>query len=398
MILCNPPYVRHHHLSAEQKVRLGTEVRRQGHPLSGLAGLYCYFLALTHRWMNPNAVAVWIVPAEFLDVNYGRSVKRYLTTDVTLYRVHRFDPDDVQFADALVSSVVVALANRVPPIGHTVALTTGGRLTAPQSVRSVPLAALAPKKKWGPLFTPRADRAVAINRLIVGDLFSVRRGLATGANDYFILPRSEARRLALPRRFLRPILPSPRHVPGSVVEANDDGFPLGLPDLVLLDCNLDPDRIESQYPDLARYLEKGREQGIPGRYLAAHRKLWYAQETRPPAPILCTYLGRQRGGRSLRFIRNRSAATAPNVYLMLYPKCEFASLVQRDPAVLDRAFEALTEATTELSAGGRVYGGGLNKIEPKELEAIELPESFANRYAGLLGILTPIYKQEEFEV
>jgi hypothetical protein len=104
--------------------------------------------------MNPNAVAVWLVPAEFLDVNYGRSVKRYLTSEVTLYRVHRFDPADIQFADALVSSVVVVLAHRVPPAGHTVDLTTGGRLTAPRSVRPVPLAALAPKKKWGPLFTP----------------------------------------------------------------------------------------------------------------------------------------------------------------------------------------------------------------------------------------------------
>jgi hypothetical protein len=242
----------------------------------------------------------------------------------------------------------------------------------------------------GAALHPRAERAAAINRLTVGDLFRVRRGLATGANDYFILPRSEARRLALPLRFLRPILPSPRHVPGSVVEANGDGFPRGLPELVLLDCKLDPDHIATHYPDLARYLAKGREQGIPGRYLAAHRKPWYAQETRPPAPILCSYLGRQRGGRSLRFLRNRSEATAPNVYLMLYPQGVFATLVRRVPAALDRAFEALTEATTDLSAGGRVYGGGLNKIEPKELEAIELPESFASRYAGLLGVLTPV--------
>ena len=49
LILCNPPYVRHHHLSASRKARLRRELMKLGLPLSGLAGLYCYFLLLAHR-------------------------------------------------------------------------------------------------------------------------------------------------------------------------------------------------------------------------------------------------------------------------------------------------------------------------------------------------------------
>lgn len=50
LIVCNPPYVRHHHLTAHEKARL-RELLRGISPvtLSGLSGLYCYFLLLAMR-------------------------------------------------------------------------------------------------------------------------------------------------------------------------------------------------------------------------------------------------------------------------------------------------------------------------------------------------------------
>ena len=43
------------------------------------------------------------------------------------------------------------------------------------------------------------------------------------------------------------------------------------------------------------------------------------QKRRPPAPFLCTYLGRsdKKNGRPFRFILNHSRATAANIYLIL---------------------------------------------------------------------------------
>ena len=53
LIICNPPYIRHHHMSSEEKIRLRNLVSRScGLHMSGLAGLYCYFLCLTHSWMT----------------------------------------------------------------------------------------------------------------------------------------------------------------------------------------------------------------------------------------------------------------------------------------------------------------------------------------------------------
>lgn len=384
LLLCNPPYVRHHHLGAEQKARLRTTLKKAGYAVSGLAGLYCYFLLIAHRWLSRDGVGVWIIPAEFLDVNYGTAIKDYLTGDVTLIRIHRFDPADVQFSDALVSSVVVLFRMGKQAAHGQVQLTTGGSLREPQVIRTMPLHCLVPGSKWGPLFSGASvGETQPADALTIGDLFKVKRGLATGANEFFILERRLAESLSLPTQYLRPILPSPRAIAGTVIEGNGDGFPDGLPELVLLDCDLPLDDIQRRVPALARYLESGRQRGIADRYLPAHRRPWYSQEARPPAPILCTYMGRQNGGRALRFLRNKSAATAPNVYLLLYPKPCLTALAKTDPETLERVFEALTEAAGTLSGRGRVYGGGLNKIEPKELEAVHLPQWLEKQYPGL---------------
>jgi len=53
LILTNPPYVRHHHLAAPQKERLRQQLAQSlTFDVSGLAGLYCYFLLLCHDWME----------------------------------------------------------------------------------------------------------------------------------------------------------------------------------------------------------------------------------------------------------------------------------------------------------------------------------------------------------
>src|SRR5712692_9789158 len=52
LLICNPPYVRHHHLVAAEKDRLQQRTfEASGMKLSGLAGLYCHFLGLSHGWM-----------------------------------------------------------------------------------------------------------------------------------------------------------------------------------------------------------------------------------------------------------------------------------------------------------------------------------------------------------
>src|SRR5207248_1536624 len=124
--------VRHHHLNREEKERLGRlTFERTGVEVNGLAGLYVYFLLVATAWLEDGGHAAWLVPSEFMDVNYGAAIKRFLCDRVTLLRVHRFDPERVQFDDALVSSVVLTLRKARPPENHTVRFTFGGSIADP---------------------------------------------------------------------------------------------------------------------------------------------------------------------------------------------------------------------------------------------------------------------------
>lgn len=371
LLICNPPYVRHHHLGKEEKERLGRAAERaSGVRPGGLSGLYCHFMLISHAWMARGALAAWIVPSEFMDVGYGGKVKEYLLDRATLTRIHRFDPVEAQFKDALVSSAVVWLENHPPPPSHSVEFTYGGTLLAPEASEHIRADALRAAAKWTkfPRSSGARDAGASITKL--SNLFEVKRGIATGANDFFVLAPEDVRRHRLPEEFLRPILPSPRYLSVDEVEGDEEGGPILERRRFLLSCALPEGEVRRSHPSLWRYLQKGVAEGIDSRYLCGHRRPWYSQENRPPAPLLCTYMNRRVGGvgRIFRFVLNKSEATAPNVYLMLYPRGALRGVFDEQPELLRKVWVALNGLTPEMvSAEGRVYGGGLYKIEPKEL-------------------------------
>jgi predicted RNA methylase len=387
LVICNPPYVRHHHIDPTEKKRLraAAELAADLKP-GGLTGLYGYFLLIAHRWMAENGLAGWLIPSEFLDVNYGRQLKRYLLENVTLLRIHRFDPSEVQFDDALVSSAVLWFRNAPPPSRHLVEFTFGGTLAHPVRSGFVSNDALQRAKKWTHFPRVGGGSGELRSQIAVDDLFTIKRGIATGANAYFCLTPETIIHYRLPPECLWPILPSPRHVPDDEIMSDKDGNPVLHKRLFMLKCRLPEQQIRLQYPSLWRYLEMGIEQGIHKRYLCRHRTPWYALERRSPAPLLCTYMGRSdtQNGRPFRFILNHSRAVAANVYLLMYPKPHLEGLLKAQPALLREIWQMLNDIPVErLIRAGRIYGGGLHKLEPRELAAAPadnllavLPESY----------------------
>ncbi len=382
LILTNPPYVRHHHLSTADKQRLGQKAYSiTGLKLSGLAGLYCYFLLIAHAWLAKNGLAVWLIPSEFMDVNYGEAIKRYLLEKVSLLQIHRFCPSDVQFDDALVSSAIVIFEKKIPNLDHKVIFSFGGTLPEPAQSETVSLDQLYETAKWTSL--PQAKGNGRQNKhILLGDLFHIKRGLATGNNSFFIVPKSDLSKYGIPLSCVRPILPSPRYLKQEIIEADNKGWPiLNGPPLALIDCSLSEEHIANKFPKFWEYLEAGKKQNIHIGYLASRRSPWYCQEKRDVAPLLCTYMGRSRE-RPFRFIWNKSRAVATNVYLLLYPKQAVNYILNMRPTLWQQILQKLRSIRPEeFFCEGRVYGGGLYKMEPSEL--MRLP---ADEMAEILGV------------
>ena len=370
LVLTNPPYVRHHHIDKSTKVHLQAEANMVSEiSINGLSGLYVYFMALAHKNLANNGVAAWLVPSEFMDVNYGSALRKYLTKKVQLIRIHRFDPNKVQFDDALVSSAVVIFRKSKPHNESDISFTLGGTILEPRQTEEVSLRSLCSSHKWTTF--PRLKPLPSWDKHItIGDLFEVRRGVVTGANSYFVMSRHKAQSLGLSSRYLKPVLPSPRYLTTDVIIEGPDGYPLLDRQLVLFDCDLpETTLLGDSYIQLREYIAAGIEMGINERYLPSRRSPWYRQERRPPAPFLSTYMGRGTGGKKpFRFIWNQSRAIATNVYLLLYPKPLLKDIISSyERATLIHEGLNCLEAD-ELREEGRVYGGGLYKIEPNELK------------------------------
>ncbi|MCD7846404.1 MAG: Eco57I restriction-modification methylase domain-containing protein, partial [Oscillospiraceae bacterium] len=180
LVVTNPPYVRHHCISQGEKLRLGRLVKEEtGLEASGLSGLYCYFMLLAHKWLAPGAVSGWLIPSEFMDVNYGDALKTYLLEKVRLVRIHRYAPDASKFDDALVSSCVVWFRKETVAGDYEVEFSYGGMHSAPTRRKMVSKSELRKERKWT-RFPAKEIRGPQPEGETIGSYFTIPRGRAAG--------------------------------------------------------------------------------------------------------------------------------------------------------------------------------------------------------------------------
>ncbi len=374
LILANPPYLRHQKIPPKYKEKLRNRiVSLNGNWISARSGQYVYFLLLSHQWMSPNAIAVWLIPSEFMQTEYGSAIRQYLTSKVELLRIHIFGHDDPQFETALVLPSVVAFRNKLPSTQHKVIFSIGGTIfNFKKSIIHIN-SELKDDSTWKAILLGK--RNIARTKYKIEDLFIVRRGIATGANTFFILEREDAIQKGIPEIALRPILPKARVLNSYIIEVEPDGYPKLSPQLSVIDTDLPEEEIEKKYPSFMEYLNSGKEKELLSRNLIRNRSPWYKQEQRQPAPFLCTYMGRGSSNNPpIRFIWNKSTAIATNTFIMLYPTNALKKFINNKLSIYKKIFGFLEEiASKYLLENYRIHAGGLYKIEPGELRKVSLP-------------------------
>lgn len=371
-IIANPPYVKAQRLDYSEKdwsyfeERLGTRLDR-------LTNLYALFLLKIWEDLSPRGRAAIIIPAEFLNANFGREIKERLVQVIRPAALVVFAPSVNLFADALTTSAIVFLekgrlskahswVKRADSLEDAEAfidkISSGGTVSTGDGC--LQLATLNPQEKWlNVLFNGSVGQdSVALPKRI-GDYFSCRRGIATGANDFFCLSRSGMREHGL----------SQTHVEPCITKATDgDGLVFTS---AKFDALIDRDRRcfllnpSQNGPKLARYLELGEERGIHERHLPSHRPVWYLPENRAVADVWVAVFSRE----SVKFILNTSGAKNLTCFHGLYAKPGWESL----PPLLTLFLNG-SGGRLSFSKVNRFYGDGLNKLEPKDVEDMPCPE------------------------
>ena len=354
----NPPYVRHHAIAPGWKAWLTRRAAARGLGASQLAGLHVHFLLATAELARPGDAGIFITASEWLDVNYGKLARALLAGPLGLVRLDLLDPALRAFPDAQATAAIAAFEvgagpgdarlRRVGSLANLAPLAGG---------RAIERARLAGEPRWSRLAeAPRRRPAAARGTVEVGELCRVHRGQVTGANRIWI---AGADTPPLPPALLVPSVTRAREL---IAAGRELGADAGLRRVVDLPPNLDDlDQLGAEARRLvARFLAWARRAGAEQPYVARHRSPWWAVRLLPPAPILVTYMAR----RPPVFVLNRAQARHLNIAHGLYP---------REPMSAAR-LEGLAAALRAAAGGaaGRVYAGGLMKLEPREIERMRI--------------------------
>src|SRR3989344_1673719 len=375
-IISNPPYIRHHRLGDARKQELKTLAKRLlGFSLDGRVGLHLYFLLKCLDRLAPEGRLAFLLPADVCEGVSSSSVWNRICGIYRLEAVLTFSEEAAPFPQVDTNAMVFMLSRNSPQDTFKwLRILRKDSATIKQALNSKNLSTvdrssivthhrnLAEAVKTGLSRFPKNDNQQCYP---LSQFAKVVRGIATGANEFFFLTHEQFKSLGLDQRFFIRAVGRTRDCPNDTVtkmevdELDSQGRPTWL-------LNLGGDPIETLPKQLQTYLRQGEQQGFPNRALIMSLRPWYKMEKRVPPPILFAYLGR----RDCRFILNKAEVVPLTGFLCVYPLIN----TQRASEQLWRALNH-PDTIRNLHFVGKSYGGGALKVEPRQLDALEIPAS-----------------------
>jgi tRNA1(Val) A37 N6-methylase TrmN6 len=389
VLIGNPPYVRRwwqRDVDALQVI--AGQVKDVGE-FSRMTDLACYFVIHGARFLKPGGRLALIVSDSWLDMRYGTAFKDYLLRAFRIRGMIGFQSQ--VFPDVLVRPVVILAEKRsiARPSGRgrVAFVSLNGQIpkVLPQdpcrllegketqtSGTILRLDELQPAKSWTPfLYAPRIYAELRKHPYMtpLASLAQVRIGLQSFAKMFYIVSRETQQRWELERRWMRPLIMSPKdiEVPILSVETPIQHY--------VLACGWPKERLAGTH--MLRYIQywetqvlnpRGRARPVLGvqnlpRVRKTRRDPWYNLlvdlDRRGTAPILLPRRIYQR----YQVVWNQIGWVAGENFIEIAPKTSIP---------LIPLLAILNAGTTEIAVrvSAHVYGGGVYNLSPGSIGEI----------------------------
>lgn len=392
-IVANPPYIRHHRISLEIKVKLKRlSMESTGTILDGRAGLHIYFLIHALTLLEDGGRLAFIMPADTCEGKFAKDLWYWVSRNFCLDAVITFAPEASPFPNVDTNPLIFFIRKDKPKDKFVWAKcyeskteafklwVRSGFSVAPKSSFKSFARDLTEGLRTGFSRPPMTGKA---SKYVLGDFVQVVRGVATGANEFFFLTDEQVQQFGIPEKYFVRAIGRTRDVTTEEItqETLDILRQKGRPTL-LLSLNGEP---FDNYPEkLKKYLLDGEKLGLPQRPLISQRKPWYKTEIRNMPPFLFAYLGR----RNVRFIRNTAKIIPLTGFLCVYPKSDEKEFVERLWKILNHP-----DTISNLALIGKSYGDGAVKVEPRSLEKLPIPDSVIEETG--LPVQLRLFEQKE---
>jgi adenine-specific DNA-methyltransferase len=364
-IICNPPYFKFH--DYDNKTLIKEIESKLNCKLTGFTNIYTLFLLKSIFQLNKNGRSAYIVPSEFLNSDYGKLVKSYLIKSKTLRHIVVIDFEENVFGDALTTASIIFCANdnqaekvKFSNVHSLDDLEKIEQLISDypsfsRSNKTIGFSELNPEIKWRTYYQEQNSKN--FKHLVPFTNFAkVVRGIATGANEYFVFNQSKATEFSIPQDYLLPCICKAVDIKKSFFTDKDfQTLKENNRDVFLLNA------VDTANYNIELYLQKGVDEEIDKRFLTASRSPWYSLEKRPPSPIWVGVFNRN----GLKFIRNEANISNLTTFHCIYPNQ--TSLFSNTDIDLLFAYLLTDVAKQIFDDNSREYGNGLKKFEPNDI-------------------------------
>lgn len=352
LALGNPPYTRVQELPRsyrEKATACGSDI-----PASGHANLATLFQTATLTHMGKRDTSCLVVPGSASYTHASRGLRGSLWSSSRPVTVHRTPATTRAFTGRSVQAMVIAIGPervRRSPL-RLARLELGAR-----SVKAIESwTQKRTEEEPGNWFWSAPEDPDASDRVRLGEVATVRRGVATGASKVFFLTDEQA--ATLPDEATVPAVPTLREFSGSVLDERasaDMGAGGGRRWLLALPPKGSLPR------SVADYLRPFEEE-VKGRHLPSQRERWYSIEDLPRPEIVISTLSKN----GFKVVRNQLGAVPSN---------NLFGITVRDGLDPDRLANWLRSEAgqRELRRVSRRYHGGSHKLEPGALKNALVP-------------------------
>lgn len=361
-IVGNPPYIRHHWLKGATRIAARRIAERAGVTLPATSSAWAYFILHAMHFLAPTGRIAMLVPEAILQTNYGKAVQTALATrfgKIYLIRIRErlFSGTD--------ESVVVLVAS-----GHGPGTICIGDAKQADEVKLILSKPDRLTRLIGEDGQHRQFSSVRYHDFLgeilqhpkvmrIGDLATVRIGIVTGANDFFLFSSYQLKEMGIPASAVVPIVAKTRWMHGLQYSTNDHCTLLRNGEAGLL-CSPSGELVKCS--SVREWIAAGERKGLHLRYKCSARNPWFSvpMDRCPDAFATCSRSS------SPLLVLNQARIWCTNTLHAI----QWRTVV--DPAAVAIGFlTTLTAVYAEMY--GRRYGGGVLKIEPGLLMRLPVP-------------------------
>lgn len=358
-ILCNPPYNKFQSIDNRKHI-LNKFYDNTGYQFSGYTNQYILFLIKSLYQLKENGRLCFIVPNEFLNSKYGEEIKENLVNNKWLKGIVNLDYN--VFPNAITTSCILFIEKteneyvefiNVKNEEELINLSFENELFSDNSIR-VPMNELDPNERWMRYFSTSSFNVLNTknNYVQLSKFVDVKRGIATGANKFFLFNKEKKEKYQIEDKFFSLTISRSADITEPVCKAETINTLINKnKNVFLLDVHGKPSS------NLLNYIKEGEIDGYNEKYIPKHRTPWYSVENKKAAPILISSSFRDK----IKVIRNLCEVKSLTTFHSVYIK----DGLERYTNILF-CYLLTTKGQTLLLNNRKEMGNGLIKFQPND--------------------------------